>query len=237
MNCILIPKNATSITNKEQITHIKEVLKAKEGDSLTIGEIGGNIGNATIAKITNDKVLLADIELNKKPPTKLDLTIVLALPRPKVLRRLIMDMTTLGVNRLIIVNSYRSQKSYWQSPLLDRIDEFIFEGLQQAIDTIPLKVELKKRFKPFVEDEFPSLLKEQESAVVAHPYALQSWKTYLKENSNTQMPKVLCIGAEGGWIDYEVELLCKYGCRAVSLGERILRTETVVSTMLGQWLV
>ena len=237
MNCILIPKNATSITNKEQITHIKEVLKAKEGDSLTIGEIGGNIGNATIAKITNDKVLLADIELNKKPPTKLDLTIVLALPRPKVLRRLIMDMTSLGVNRLIIVNSYRSQKSYWQSPLLDRIDEFIFEGLQQAIDTIPLKVELKKRFKPFVEDEFPSLLKEQERAIIAHPYALQSWKTYLKENSNTQMPKVLCIGAEGGWIDYEVELLCKYGCRAVSLGERILRTETVVSVLLGQWFV
>ncbi len=237
MNCILIPKNATSITNKEQITHIKEVLKAKEGDSLTIGEIGGNIGNATIAKITNDKVLLADIELNKKPPTKLDLTIVLALPRPKVLRRLIMDMTSLGVNRLIIVNSYRSQKSYWQSPLLDRIDEFIFEGLQQAIDTIPLKVELKKRFKPFVEDEFPSLLKEQERAIIAHPYALQSWKTYLKENSNTQMPKVLCIGAEGGWIDYEVELLCKYGCRAVSLGERILRTETVVSVLLGQWCV
>ena len=237
MNCILIPKNATSITNKEQITHIKEVLKAKEGDSLTIGEIGGNIGKATIAKITNDKVLLADIELNKKPPTKLDLTIVLALPRPKVLRRLIMDMTSLGVNRLIIVNSYRSQKSYWQSPLLDRIDEFIFEGLQQAIDTIPLKVELKKRFKPFVEDEFPSLLKKNDGAIIAHPYALQSWKTYLKENSNTQMPKVLCIGAEGGWIDYEVELLCKYGCRAVSLGERILRTETVVSVLLGQWFV
>ena len=236
MNCILIPKNAKRITDKEQIRHIKEVLKSKEGDSLTVGEIGGNIGKATIAKIDNNEVILANIMLNKKPPAKLDLTIILALPRPKVLRRLIMDMTSLGVNRLIIVNSYRSQKSYWQSPLLDRIDEFIFEGLQQAIDTIPLKVELKKRFKPFVEDEFPSLLKEQERAIIAHPYVLQSWKTYLKENSNTQMPKVLCIGAEGGWIDYEVELLCKHGCRAISLGERILRTETVVSTILGQWL-
>jgi len=235
MNCILIPKNAKSITNKEQITHIKEVLKAKEGDSLTIGEIGGNIGKATIAKIDSREVALTNIVLHKKPPAKLDLTIVLALPRPKVLRRLIMDITTLGVNKLIIVNSYRTQKSYWQSPLLDRIDEFIFEGLQQAIDTVPLKVELKKRFKPFVEDEFTSLLKEQESAVVAHPYAIESWKSYLKENSDTQMPKVLCIGAEGGWIEYEVELLCKHGCRAISLGERILRTETVVSVMLGQW--
>ena len=235
MNCILLPKNAKIISDKEQIKHIKEVLKSKDGDSLTIGEIGGKIGKATVAKITDNEVYLNDIVLDKNPPKKLDLTIVLALPRPKVLRRLIMDMTSLGVNKLIIVNSYRTQKSYWQSPLLDRIDEFIFEGLQQAIDTVPLKLELKKRFKPFVEDEFPTLLKEQDRAVVAHPYALQSWKTYLKENSNTQMPKILCIGAEGGWIDYEVELLRKHGCRAVSLGKRILRTETVVSVLIGSW--
>ena len=235
MNCILIPKNAKSITDKEQIKHIKEVLKSKEGDSLTVGEIGGNIGKATIAKINDKQIFLEDIKLDKKPPKKLDLTVVLALPRPKVLRRLIMDMASLGVNKLIIVNSYRTQKSYWQSPLLERIDEFIFEGLQQAIDTVPLEVELKKRFKPFVEDEFPALLKEQENAVVAHPYASQSWKSYLN-NSKEEMPKVLCIGAEGGWIEYEVNLLCKHGCMAVSLGERILRTETVVSVLLAHWL-
>ncbi|MBN2825273.1 MAG: RNA methyltransferase [Campylobacterales bacterium] len=168
-------------------------------------------------------------------PPKLNLTVILALPRPKVLRRLIMDMTSIGVNKLIIVNSYRTQKSYWQSPLLERIDEFILEGLQQAIDTVPLEVELKKRFKPFVEDEFPTLVGD---AIIAHPYASQSWKSYLdetKRKSNT-MPKILCIGAEGGWIDYEVNLLCEQGCTAVSLGQRILRTETVVNVLLGEWL-
>lgn len=233
MNCILLPRNDTTITNTEQIKHIKEVLKSKVGDSLTIGELGGNIGKATIAKIDRDVIQLKDIKLDKEPPPKLNLTVVLALPRPKVLRRLIMDMTSLGVNRLIIVNSYRTQKSYWQSPLLDRIDEFIFKGLQQAIDTVPLKVELKKRFKPFVEDEFSTMLKDRDKAVIAHPYALQSWKSYLNKEL---MPKVLCIGAEGGWIEYEVNLLCKHGCTAVSLGERILRTETVVSAMLGYWV-
>jgi RsmE family RNA methyltransferase len=147
-------------------------------------------------------------------------------------------MTSLGVNKLIIVNSYRSQKSYWQSPLLERIDEFVFEGLQQAIDTVPLEIEFKKRFKPFVEDEFPALLldKEQNNAVIAHPYASQSWRAYLDSSRKEPMPKVLCIGAEGGWIDYEVDLLCQHGCKAVSLGERILRTETVVSVLLGHWL-
>jgi len=238
LNCILLPKNAKSISDPNQITHIKEILKSKVGDSLTIAEIGGNIGKATIAEINNNEVLLTNIVLNKKPPAKLDVTVILALPRPKVLRRLIMDMTSLGVNRLIIVNSYRSQKSYWQSPLLERIDEFVLEGLQQAIDTVPLEIEFKKRFKPFVEDEFPALLldKEQDNAVIAHPYASQSWRAYLDSAHKETMPKVLCIGAEGGWIDYEVNLLCQHGCKAVSLGERILRTETVVSVLLGHWL-
>ena len=247
MNCILLPKNTTRISDEQQVTHIKEVLKSRVGDSLTIGEIGGNIGKATITKINNNEVLLSDVTLDKKPPEKLDLTVILALPRPKVLRRLIMDIASLGVNRLIIVNSYRTQKSYWQSPLLKRIDEFIFEGLQQAIDTVPLVVEFKKRFKPFVEDEFPALLVDrkanegEDNAVIAHPYASQSWKSYLyglkyKSSNKETMPKILCIGAEGGWIDYEVDLLCKHGCTAVSLGERILRTETVVNVLLGHWL-
>ena len=247
MNCILLPKNTKTITDKEQIKHIKEVLKSKVGDSLTIGEMGGNLGKATISQINDNEVLLTDVILDKKPPAKLGLTIILALPRPKVLRRLIMDMTSLGVNRLIIVNSYRTQKSYWQSPLLERIDEFVFEGLQQAIDTVPPVIEFKKRFKPFVEDEFPALLaankgdEEQGYAVIAHPYASQSWKTYLndlkcKDDNKETMPKILCIGAEGGWVDYEVDLLCTHGCAAVSLGERILRTETVMSVLLGHWL-
>jgi len=242
LNCILLPKDAKSIRDPQQIAHIKKILKSKVGDNLTIGEMGGNIGKATIAQINHDEVLLTDMILDKQPPAKLDLTVVLALPRPKVLRRLIMDMTSLGVNKLIVVNSYKSEKSYWQSPLLERIDEFVFEGLQQAIDTVPLTVEFKKRFKPFVEDEFPDLLvdedREQSNAVIAHPYASQSWKTYLEglEAKIDNMPKVLCIGAEGGWIDYEVDLLCTHGCTSVSLGERILRTETVVNVLLGHWL-
>jgi len=247
LNCILLPKNAKSINELKQVTHIKKILKSKVGDSVTIGEVGGCIGKATISQINKNEVLLTDIMLNKKPPSKLDLTVILALPRPKVLRRLIIDMASLGVNKLIIINSYRTQKSYWQSPLLNRIDEFIFEGLQQAIDTVPLVVEFEKRFKPFVEDDFPTLLlnnkvgEEQSYAVIAHPYASQSWKTYLeaakcRANTKDTMPKVLCIGAEGGWIDYEVDLLCKHGCTSVSLGERILRTETVVNVLLGHWL-
>lgn len=246
MNCILLPSSIhdePKITNLEQVKHIKSVLKLNVGDSLLIGEINGNIGRAVVSAIKESEILLTNIVLDIHPPPKLDLTVILALPRPKVLRRLIMDMTALGVNKIILLNSYRTQKSYWQSPLLTRIDEFIFEGLQQAVDTIVPVVELKKRFKPFVEDEFPQILSQSHGkGVIAHPYASQSWQAYLLDikSSNKSiitMPKVLFIGAEGGWINYEVDMLCQYGCEPVSLGQRILRTESAVNVMLGGWLV
>ncbi len=233
MNCILLEKNSDCITNNQQINHIKSILKLKAGDSITIGEIGGNIGQATIKSIENNKITLTDKQLTTAPPHKLDVTVILALPRPKVLRRLIMDMTALGVNKIILINSYCTQKSYWQSPMLNRLDEFIFEGLQQAVDTMPPIIEIQKRFKPFVEDELQALINNHK-AIVAHPYANQSWQGYLKKNE-TDMPKLICIGAEGGWIDYEVDLLQQHGCTAVSLGKRILRTEAVVNVMLGGW--
>ncbi len=239
MNCILLAKNSThEITHPQQVQHIKTVLKLTTGDSLTIAEIDGNIGKATIDSISDDKITLINPQLDIAPPAKLGLTLVLALPRPKVLRRLIMDMTALGVNKIILVNSYCTQKSYWQSPLLNRLDEFIFEGLQQAVDTVAPIIELKKRFKPFVEDEFQQLMGNAQ-AIVAHPYANQAWQDYLQvtREEGLKMPNVLCIGAEGGWIDYEVSLLQEHGATAVSLGQRILRTESAVNVLLGSWLM
>ncbi|MBS9779372.1 MAG: 16S rRNA (uracil(1498)-N(3))-methyltransferase [Moraxellaceae bacterium] len=229
MNCILLEKNNPNITNPQQIEHISKILKLNIGDSLTVGEINGNIGTAKIKQIFTDKIALTDINLTRPPPSKLGVTVVLALPRPKVLRRLIMDMTALGADKIILINSYCTQKSYWQSPLLNRLDEFIFEGLQQTVDTVAPVIELKERFKPFVEDEFSELVGEG-NAVVAHPYAEQSWQDYL---TNNHQPSVLCIGAEGGWITYEVDLLQSYGAKAVSLGQRILRTESAVNVILG----
>ncbi len=160
---------------------------------------------------------------------------VLALPRPKVLRRLIMDMTALGVNDIILINSYRTQKSYWQSPMLARLDEFVLEGLQQGIDTIAPRISLQKRFKPFVEDELASLMTNR--AIVAHPYSALSFAQYVqqplakpKAAHESVLPSMVFIGAEGGWIDYEIELLAEQGCTPV-------RTEAAVNVILGQWLL
>ena len=250
MNCILLPAakffdNSAYINETKQIEHVNQVLGAKVGDTLKVGQLEGNLGSAIIADITPERILLNNVNLTTAPPPKLNLTVVLALPRPKVLRRLMMDMTALGVRDIILINSYRTQKSYWQSPMLNRLDEFVLEGLQQGVDTVAPRISLQKRFKPFVEDELAQLITNR--AIVAHPYADLSFSQYVQqqlENSETPhssvsplLPSMVFIGAEGGWIDYEVELLVRQGCQAVHIGERILRTEAAVNAILGQWLL
>lgn len=255
MNCILLPDENFShhyaqITAPEQIAHSHNVLKAQIGDSLKIGRLGGLLGTAVIDNITSNSIQLRKLNLAIAPPAKLNVTVILALPRPKVLRRLLIDMTALGVRDIVLVNSYRTQKSYWQSPMLNRLDEFVLAGLQQGVDTIAPTITLQKRFKPFVEDKLADLITDR--AIVAHPYSQLSFASYLQQQacssnlltptellntSNKTLPSVVFIGSEGGWLTYEVELLVGQGCQAVNIGTRILRTEAAVNVILGQWLL
>lgn len=255
MNVILLERtqikdDTAVIASSDLYKHITGVLNVEVGDTLKIGVIDGNLGSAIITSINDSEITLSNINLNQPPPSKINLTVVLALPRPKVLRRLIMDMTALGVARIVLVNSYKTQKSYWQSPLLNRIDEFVKEGLQQGVDTIAPIIEFKKRFKPFIEDELPAIINTKNNvqnaslkspsinALVAHPYTTNNFSKVMYNviKASAKLPHVLCIGAEGGWIDYEIELLKQQGCLPVSLGKRILRTEAAVNVLCGFWL-
>lgn len=239
MNCLLFEKSALSATNPTnptltltdpiKLAHLHQVLKAQVGDVLKVGELGGNLGTARLTVLEKTYAQLDELSLTTPPPPKLGLTVVLALPRPKVLRRLIMDMTAMGVDKIVLVNSYRTEKSYWQSPLLKKIDEFVLEGLSQGVDTIAPTIVFEKRLKPFVEDRLCELGRRM---LVAHPYADMRVGDFF----NVALPDVLIIGAEGGFIPYEIALLEAQGVTAASLGVRILRTEAAVNALLGRFL-
>lgn len=237
MNALILPTSAfcddaACITDISQLTHIKTVLKAGVGDTLKIGQLDGKLGVGEIDVIHDTYCQLKNVSLTQFPPPKLDVTVILALPRPKVLRRLILDMTAFGVSKIILINSARTDKSYWSSPLLARLDEFVLEGLQQSVDTVKPAITLVKRFKPFVEDELPSLIKER-TALVFHPYGNVGFGDFMGSNP---LPDVIIIGAEGGFVPYEIELLTSINVQAVTLGKRILRTESAVNAVLGHWI-
>ncbi|UQS91096.1 16S rRNA (uracil(1498)-N(3))-methyltransferase [Pseudomonas chlororaphis subsp. piscium] len=214
------------ILRDRRLTHMQEVHRAAVGDSLRVGRIGGLMGSAELLRLEAQEAEL-QVSLDQPPPAKLPLTLVLALPRPKMLRRVLQTVAAMGVPRLVLVNSYRVEKSFWQTPFLEpeAIREQLILGLEQARDSVLPEVVIEKRFKPFVEDRLPALV-EGTLGLVGHPGQYPACPRGLDE------PVTLAIGPEGGWIPYEIDLLGKSGLQPVQLGERILRVETAVTALL-----
>lgn len=205
--------------------HLNDVLRLDTGDSFKIGLINGKIGQGKILRFF-ENYLEAEYFLDVIPEKKLPLTLIVSYPRPKTLKKVLQYSASLGVNKIIIVNSFRVDKSYWKNPILNdqNIRKELLLGLEQSVDTELPEIEIKRRFKPFIEDELKDLVKGKR-AILAHPDALVSREeVFNKEKEET----VLFIGPEGGLIDYEVKNLKSIGFRKFSFGKRILRVEVAV---------
>ncbi len=235
MNIVLLEAEQTQsefwkIDNPRQIQHLSQHVQLNAGDTLKVGIRNGERYLTEVISVSEQQIRIRPIQL-EAIPTKLPVHLILALPRPKVLRRIVMDAVTLGVERISLIHSYRVDKSYWQSPFLQHLDDYVTLGLEQAGDTIEPEIQLYKRFKPFVEDVLPTFISDQKPAYVAHPYAEQQMPHAIQHSC------CLIVGPEGGFIPFEVDLFKKNGCQARRLGNRILRTETAVSHILGRLFI
>ena len=211
-----------------RLKHVLEVHRAALHDELCVGKAGGRIGFGKVTCL-DPSVLEMEVRFERLPPPPLPVNLILALPRPKVLKRVLRSASSLGVKQIVLLNAFRVEKSYWSSPVLDpdSIREQLIIGLEQARDTMLPEVRLQPLFKPFVEDEFPSYIKGTQ-ALVAHPPAPDPCPRSLAG------PLTLVIGPEGGFIPYEIEKLAGAGCKPVNCGERILAVETAVPFLLSR---
>jgi 16S rRNA (uracil1498-N3)-methyltransferase len=211
-----------------RLQHVTDVHRATVGEELTVGIANGRIGRGTITRLDSDALEL-EIALDRDSPPALPLTLILALPRPKVLSRVIAGAASLGIKRIVLINAWRVEKSYWNSPRLSaenlRLQSIL--GLEQARDTVLPSIETRRLFRPFVEDELPSLVRGTR-ALVAHPQAQVECPRDVRE------PVTLVIGPEGGFIDAEIASLERIGFMPVSIGERILRVETAVPFLVAR---
>ncbi|MCM2332189.1 MAG: 16S rRNA (uracil(1498)-N(3))-methyltransferase [Pseudomonas sagittaria] len=212
-----------------RLQHLHEVHRATAGDSLRVGRLDGLMGEGRLLRLDADAAEIEVLALDQPPPAKLPLTLLLALPRPKMLKRVLQTVASMGVPRLVLLNSYRVEKSFWQTPFLtpEAIREQLILGLEQARDTVLPEVLIEKRFKPFVEDRLPQLAAGS-LGLVGHPGA---WPACPRA---VEGAVTLAIGPEGGWIPYEVDKLHEAGLAPVQLGERILRVETAVTALLAR---
>lgn len=233
MNLILLDHNdfvdpETVVVKGRRLKHLLSVNKVNEKDSLVCGLLNGKIGTGEIKK-KSESFLEMTVTLDQDPPAPLPLTLVLALPRPKMLKRIIETVTTLGVKTIYLINSWRVEKSYWQSPLLDTdtMEKHMILGLEQSRDTIMPKIFQKRFFTKFVNKDLP-LISKNSLRITAHPKTSRICPVGINKEIT------LVIGPEGGFIDIEIETLEKQGFLSCHIGQRILKVETAVTFLISR---
>jgi 16S rRNA (uracil1498-N3)-methyltransferase len=211
--------------------HLLDVLKVDSGHHVRVGLLDGPCGVGTVGSIVGRTVeLRCAFEATVPPLPRIDL--LLALPRPKVLRRLWAQIAALGVGRIILTNAARVERNYFDTHVLtpECYRPLLVEGLQQARDTRLPRVSVHRQFKILVEDHLDGLFGPG-LRLVADPVAERPAGAVVRASSEERV--LLAIGPEGGWNDFEMRLLETRGFQPIGMGSRTLRTDTACVALLG----
>ena len=225
-----IAGNETVLTGR-RAEHLLRVLGVVPGDTVRVGVIGGRLGSGRVLAADAGAVRLA-VSLEREPAADLHLELILALPRPIMLQRILKQGTVLGVRRFHLIRSRRVEKSFFHSPVLEpgKMRVLLLEGMEQAMDTRLPEVTLHHQFRPFVEEVLPTLTGR---GLIAHP-GVSDTLTTLPLGHDPGEPLLLAVGPEGGWSEYELERFVDAGFHPFSMGERILHVDTAVVALLAQ---
>jgi RsmE family RNA methyltransferase len=212
--------------------HVHGVLRAGRGDTIRVGVIDGARGQGEILEVDAARVVVRCVFDTAAPPPVPDVDLLLALPRPKVLRRLWAQLAALGVGRVILTNAARVERHYFDTHVVEPATyrPLLIEGLQQAGDTRLPRVSIHRQFKILVEDELDGLSGDA-TRLVAHPGSHRPLIDVARERSEARV--LLAIGPEGGWNAFELDLLTRHRFDAVSLGARTLRTDTACIALVA----
>jgi RsmE family RNA methyltransferase len=213
--------------------HLRTVIGVGLGSTVRAGLLGGAVGTGEV--IADDgSALTFQLSLTEPPPAPLDVELLLAVPRPKVITRTIEIIASFAVKRIDLTNAWRVDKSYLRSPRLDpgALALAARFGAEQGATTHLPTITLHDRLMAVLDDRFPAGAPSRALRLVAHPSAPP-----IETIVGARQPTVLAIGPEGGWIERELETFVERGFRPVSLGTPILRVEAAVASALGQLLL
>jgi RsmE family RNA methyltransferase len=237
MNLVLLDKrqindNSATLSGRQAV-HIIKTLRSKQGDRIRVGVINGMVGTGLIRDLANGRVKI-EIDTTEPPPPKIPINLILAIPRPIMLRRVLAQAASMGVARIFLINANRVEKSFFSASQMaeEKIREALLLGLEQAMDTVLPEISIHHRFRPFFEDLLPEMATGSPVKLVAHPQGDIDLEQTIFPGPAGQA--LIAIGPEGGWVDFEIDLLREQGFISFSLGQRILRVDTAVPAVLAQ---
>lgn len=237
MNLLLIDRDEIGADNLVKLEdrradHLRKVLKVEPGRRLRVGVLDGLQGFATVETVGKTAVELR-LEVPEGQAPRPDLDVIVGLPRPQALHRVLQICAVMGVDRLDLVNAWRVEKSFFQSPSLEphKVRRQLLLGAEQGRGTYLPRVECRKLLVPFVrglEDERPTL------RLIADPEAEATLEDAVAPKLDSVERFVVAIGPEGGWIDREILTFREEGFTPVRLGPWILRVENALTAGLAQ---
>ncbi|MGE0549395.1 MAG: 16S rRNA (uracil(1498)-N(3))-methyltransferase [Kofleriaceae bacterium] len=231
MNLLLIEPHEVSADQLCELSdrraeHLRKVIGVQPGQVVRAGLLGGNHGSATVLADDGTTIRLA-VTFSQPASEPLPVELVLAIPRPKVLTRVIEAVAAFGVASIELTNAWRVDKSYLGSPRLspEVLNAAARLGAEQGGVTHLPRMAIHPKLMGLLDSRWPG---PPRTKLIAHPGA-RPLETVMSED-----PVVLAIGPEGGWIQREVDTFVERGFEPVSLGPTILRVETAVAAALGQ---
>ncbi len=235
MNLIIIQPLEVDAQHRVVLTddrarHISKILKAKVGKELRIGLLNGPLGIGIVQSLEGNRVVLSCVFENRCP-AKPQIDLLLAMPRPKVLKRMWAQLAALGVGRIVLLRAEKVERYYFDSHVIDpdSYNKHLIEGLQQARCTHLPQVQVEPRFKPYIEDRLESEFSNHWK-LLADPSGVHRIRDFQSPEKERRI--LLAIGPEGGWTPFELELLKERGFELIGMGNRILRTDTATLGLL-----
>ena len=237
-------KDGVATFGGERAEHVMNVLHGEIGQVLKTGEINGLIGTSVITDISTPSSLSITVTCSHAEKSLLPwVDLILAPPRPRVMKRLLPQLAALGVGHIFLVGAKKVEKDFWGATLLksENYRPLLIDGLMQAGTSILPTLETRRNFRKFVKEELDTLFPSH-TRIIAHPYTVPSASSPTGADTGRLSSAgrrdgdgtVLAIGPEGGWTDDEVALLEEHGFSRYSLGSRILRTDTATVALLAQ---
>jgi len=242
VNLVILEPGEISDTGEVSLSgarsrHLQNVLKAAPGQCVRVGVLDGPYGVGTVQSVADGAVALR-CAFDATVPPRPQVDLLLALPRPKVMRRLWAQLAALGVGHIILTNAERVERNYFDTHVLTPgcYRPLLVEGLQQARDTWLPRVSIHKQFRLLVEDELDGLVPLglrglRGLRVRADAAAKKAVGTLVRESREERV--LLAAGPEGGWNEFETALLDAHGFQSAGMGRRTLRTDTACVALVA----
>jgi RsmE family RNA methyltransferase len=211
----------------ERTIHLLKVLHKKAGDSFEAGLLDGGRGSGKIEKINLDGSIIVSLDAQGSPPPRLPLRVAAGFSRPIQIRRLLRDLSSLGVQAIDLFGTELGEKSYRDTKLLNDggARAALIEGASQSRDTSVPELSVFENVEDWLR-QCP--WEKNDNRVLPLLIAADNIRPEgaLSRVAPTKRPVVLAIGSERGWSDHERDLFEAAGFSRLSLGSRALRTET-----------